>query len=455
MGGNFVTIVRNFRITNEFFGPSDHDIADNCITPGQHRLLRFDFLTHNVGNTDVVVGNPQNRPDLFVFSQSHGHYHLKDFNDFKLFNSSGQQVRPGAKQAFCLMDIERIAPSARANSQFTCSNQGVSAGWADLYSSFLPCQYVVIDGVPDGDYTLQSTTNAQHAIPEDCFSDNTMWTGLRIAGNIVTEIPLPWTPEDRLSLNPNNVAAIQISSRWKVVDGNHWILDFDQKRTAAERAVSVIKHYGLSFICYVGRPSCPGQKPTQYWLTATGQSPIGPMANEDAIDFNPADLRVMKIGERWKITDSHSILLDFGPAEGNAKVAFHQIKKYGFTKQCFVGRPNAPMMYFRKDNSLTIHINYNPPGPDVLSEYVLIRNTGSAKVDMTGWKLFDLANHTFVFPTFILAGGADVRVWTKTGTADAANLYWGRKQAVWNNFGDVAVLRNGQDIVVSRYSYPL
>lgn len=350
MGANLVTIVRNFAISVETFGPGAHDVQDGCVTPGQHRVMRFDFLSHNVGDADIAVGSPAARPDLFVWSAAHGHYHLKDFNEFKLFNTSGQQVEIGHKQAFCLIDVERIHPNARPDAQFDdCNtNQGISAGWADLYNAGLACQYIVIDGVADGDYTLQSTTNSKRTVHEDCYSDNTMWTGLQIHGNNVTEIPLPWGPEDRISLNPNNVAAIQVNSRWKVADGNHWILDFDQKRTAAERAVSVIKHYGLSFICFVGRPACSGQRPMTYWLPAAGKSPAGPMTREDVIGFDPSHLLVRKIGQRWKIADGNNWLLDFGPGEGNAKLALYFIKKYGFTKICFVGRPNPPMLYFRK-----------------------------------------------------------------------------------------------------------
>ena len=302
MGSNLVTIVRNFAISIETFAPGSHDVQDGCVTPGTHRVMRFDFLSHNAGDSDLVVGSPAARPDLFVWSSAHGHYHLKDFNEFRLFTASGQQVEIGHKQAFCLIDIERKHPHARADAQFTdCNtNQGISWGWADLYYAGLACQYIVIDGLPDGDYTLQSTTNSKHIVHEDCYGDNTMWTGLRIHGNTVTEINLPWIPEDRLSLNPSNVTAVQINSRWKVVDGSHWIMDFDQKRTAAERAVSVIKHYGLSHVCFVGRPACGDVKPMMYWLTSSNVAPSGAMAGEDAIPFDLHHVQVRKIGERGR-----------------------------------------------------------------------------------------------------------------------------------------------------------
>ena len=88
-------------------------------------------------------------------------------------------------------------PNARQDPQFNDCNtdQGISAGWADLYNAGLPCQYIVIDELPDGDYTLQSTTNAMSVVDEDSYSDNTIWSGLRIEENNVTEIPPPWMPD--------------------------------------------------------------------------------------------------------------------------------------------------------------------------------------------------------------------------------------------------------------------
>lgn len=192
MGVNLVPIVRSFSIHNEDFTGS-HDVDDGCVTPGMHRVMRFDFLTHNKGNVDLAVGDPHDHPEWFVESASHGHFHLIDFNEFLLYDAAGNPTASGAKQAFCLIDIERVDPGAQTSPQFTnCNtNQGVSAGWADLYSKNLPCQYVVIDGLADGDYTLLSTTNAQKLCPEDTFDDNTACTGLHITGNSVSEIAPP------------------------------------------------------------------------------------------------------------------------------------------------------------------------------------------------------------------------------------------------------------------------
>ncbi len=98
-------------------------------------------------------------------------------------------------------------------------------------------------------------------------------------------------------------------------------------------------------------------------------------------------------------------------------------------------------------------VMFNPPGRDVSGEYVVIKNDASLPVDMTGWQLSDRARHTYKFPPFVCSAGAEVTVWTGTGTDDSRNLHWGRKIAVWNNDGDTALLARADGLVVSRYAY--
>ena len=363
MGVNLVTRVRSFAISTQTFTANDHDVQDGCVTPGSHKIMRFDFLSYNAGNSDLVIGSPASRPDLFVWSAGHGHYHLRDFNEFLLFNASGGLATIGYKQAFCAIDIERIGPNASANPRFANCNtdQGISSGWADVYSSGLPCQYIVIDNVPNGDYTLQSTTNAKHVVGEDCFGDNTEWTGLRIAGNGVSEIVPPWIPEDRIAFNRANLAVAQFGGRWKVVEGNHWMIDTGASKAEADRIVEIIKHYKLNSMCFVGRPTCGDVVPMMYWLTDSGAAPSGSLAGEDCIAFDPTKLAVTEVGGRWKVAEGAHWLLDFGPGHGNAVAALHFIHKYRFNEMCFVGRPGPSMTYFKRRRGVLDHIHVMDP----------------------------------------------------------------------------------------------
>ncbi|ABY36158.1 MAG TPA: hypothetical protein DEF43_20020 [Chloroflexus aurantiacus] len=100
------------------------------------------------------------------------------------------------------------------------------------------------------------------------------------------------------------------------------------------------------------------------------------------------------------------------------------------------------------------YIEYDPPGNDLEGEFVVITNASHETVDLTGWTLVDEGNkHTYTFPAFTLAGGAEVKLWTKSGTDDAANLYWGARRPIWNNTGDSAILRDANGNLVSRYTY--
>jgi len=245
------------------------------------------------------------------------------------------------------MDIEHRS-GGRSTPHFTCSDQGVSAGWADVYSAGLDCQWIDISGVPDGDYVLEARTNQSGIVGEDWYGDNVTWAGVRLSGNTASVIPPPCYPEDCLGINPANVQAANVGGSWKVVDGNHWILDFGAKQADAERARDIIKHYGMNHICFVGRPSRSGQQLMMYFKV-NNAAPSGVFPGEDAIPFNPNSVFAQAFGGRWKVTDGRMWMLDFGVSEANARKAVWIIKKYGFQYQCFVGRPNAPMMYFRID----------------------------------------------------------------------------------------------------------
>lgn len=104
---------------------------------------------------------------------------------------------------------------------------------------------------------------------------------------------------------------------------------------------------------------------------------------------------------------------------------------------------------------LTIsYIEFNPEGRDVEGEFVRIGNGGKAPIELTGWTLRDgESRHTYTFPAFTLAPGAEVQLWTKAGADDAASLYWGQRAAVWNNDGDTAVLADAEGTEVTSYSY--
>jgi hypothetical protein len=88
-----------------------------------------------------------------------------------------------------------------------------------------------------------------------------------------------------------------------------------------------------------------------------------------------------------------------------------------------------------------IKIEYAPK-THPLDEYVEIRNQTGAYIPMEGWTLRDEQKNIFTFPRYTLISWATVKVWTKAGVIDPQNIYWGRTEPVWNDYGDCAYLRD-------------
>jgi hypothetical protein len=190
---DFVTVVDGFQnITTENFTSGSGDVADSCITAGTHRVMRFNFHSRNVGASDATLGSPPSDPNtyspIFVWSQAHGHWHVRHYNVYNITNLSNSSITTGFKQAFCLEDYSQWNPGSGgpASQHYTCTNMGVSTGWEDIYYYYLPCQFINMDGLPDGDYLFTATTNASKVVEESDYSNNTTTARLTISGNTVT-----------------------------------------------------------------------------------------------------------------------------------------------------------------------------------------------------------------------------------------------------------------------------
>ena len=161
------------RITTETFAADACEIQEGTITAGTHKLLRFNLETRNIGTGDLVLGNPATNPK-FVWASCHGHYHFVGFAQYRLLNTAGQIVRTGQKIGFCLEDLSRWNTAANPSARYTCSNQGIQAGWSDIYSSSLSGQWIDITGLASGSYILQATVDPMNLIPESNENNNTV-----------------------------------------------------------------------------------------------------------------------------------------------------------------------------------------------------------------------------------------------------------------------------------------
>jgi len=173
------------------------DPDENCVGgPGIRKLLRFDVLVHNRGNEDLVVGDPKEKPDLFVYSSCHRHYHFKGAALYELLDSTGKLVKTGRKQGFCIEDTLPSAEGAPPK-RYDCKNQGIQVGWADWYPSILDCQWIDITDLTPGQYMLHVFWNPNHLMAETTLDNNQGTVPITIpaatdAAPEVTQIKVPF-----------------------------------------------------------------------------------------------------------------------------------------------------------------------------------------------------------------------------------------------------------------------
>lgn len=109
---------------------------------------------------------------------------------------------------------------------------------------------------------------------------------------------------------------------------------------------------------------------------------------------------------------------------------------------------NLEVVEIHEDAEGNDHYNEN-------DEYIAFKNTGDARLDLTGWRVADEAGHTYHFPSgFTLDPGAKVVLRTGSGTDTDTTLYWGSDAAIWNNGGDTIFVydEDGQKIIEREYS---
>jgi hypothetical protein len=176
------------------------DVAEGCAErTSSVDLLRFSLTSRNVGTADFLLGNPLcpspcsahpleicgNTEFMCSPAAGHDHPHYSNFARYELLDASGEAVVTGHKQGFCLLD------SLCGNPQYTCDNQGISAGCGDIYGSTLGCQYLDVTDVPSGNYVLRATLDPLDRIPEGNEANNVQSVAVTVPPRTATGCGTP------------------------------------------------------------------------------------------------------------------------------------------------------------------------------------------------------------------------------------------------------------------------
>jgi micrococcal nuclease len=110
------------------------------------------------------------------------------------------------------------------------------------------------------------------------------------------------------------------------------------------------------------------------------------------------------------------------------------------------------------DSALAVAaVNADADGPDgdnLNDEYVVLENRGDSTIDLSGYVVRDTANHAYTIPDGVtLQPGAELTIFTGTGTSTDDSLYWGATSPIWNNDGDTVFVETTNGTTVVEYEY--
>lgn len=204
--------------------PFDFHIETN----GGQRLLRFSTVQVNVGPGRYrIVGSDEDgtadQGDILSVVQwikhedgtwtpratsarmtwsgdGHDHWHILDFQKFKLVSLDAEVLGNVAKIGFCSFDSY---PYTSPKQPFYTSDRdicqtnsngnvlmGTSRGWGDIYRWSIAFQWIDITGLPNGDYKVRVIVDPPFAtggfMRESDDSNNRAWTKVHIGTSSVT-----------------------------------------------------------------------------------------------------------------------------------------------------------------------------------------------------------------------------------------------------------------------------
>ncbi|MBI2078956.1 MAG: hypothetical protein HYT80_11400 [Euryarchaeota archaeon] len=171
-------------------------VQEGMVPAGERTVVYFTFTTPNFGDGDLIVGRPEDRPDSFEFSSCHGHFHFKEYADYRVWTpdafatwdalrdanpaltaeevlaaNPGLTFAKGEKRGFCVIDIILYTPP-NPPKYALCEFQGISVGWADEYYDGLDGQFVDVTGLASGTYILEAEVNAERVYEEMDYTNN-------------------------------------------------------------------------------------------------------------------------------------------------------------------------------------------------------------------------------------------------------------------------------------------
>jgi hypothetical protein len=150
----------------------------------------------------------------------------------------------------------------------------------------------------------------------------------------------PGVPESCVSFDPATAHIgrfTDTSSTELVVDPLRRLCKFSDGDQAA-RALKTVRQYGMNEYCTVAHSKLS-------YMLVSGEAPKGTAPGEKYVLFDPAELRVEKSNNEWKLLCKKDAIFAFGSDEEAARQALRAIRHYGFNAKSTLGGEAGGLEY--------------------------------------------------------------------------------------------------------------
>jgi hypothetical protein len=244
-----------------------------------------------------------------------------------------------------------------------------------------------------------------------------------------------------LPIDAASLKAEQVQGQWCIHDVNRILFNFGQQGDACRQGLAALQRYGFTQVAYVGQvqpvmlvflanpdlaqsaapPASPpnrfprifggmgqGQQPDAGLAKQPGQMP--PLASQpmpgnqqglplhqpgavaqaslrlpgteaaDRVAIDPRQLQVRHDGADWKLAMGNHVVANFGPSEGDARLAQAALRYYRCTEQVFVGNPRPMLSYFLANGQAPHGTSYAFNAVTFRPESLAVRQLGTSYV---------------------------------------------------------------------------